>query len=96
MKLVSSKLGMISCQPRNCDSYSLHAPHPSDLTVHQHLHPHLYIHSIPAFVLTLHHLWGEDPAACRASDTLELRDGAGAPRCSVAAPVQSQYLDIPQ
>lgn len=58
--------------------------------------PHLYVHAVPALVLTLHHVWGEGLTSCGASDTLELRDGAGAPRRGVAAPVQSQHLDFPQ
>lgn len=64
--------------------------------VHISLTLPLYIHSIPAFVLTLDHLWDEGMAACRASDTLELRHGAGAPRCGVATLVQRQHLDVPQ
>lgn len=64
--------------------------------VHISLTLPLYIHSIPAFVLTLDHLWDEGMAACGATNTLELRHRAGAPRCGVAILVQSQHLDVPQ
>lgn len=58
--------------------------------------PHLHVHAVPALVLTLHHVWDEGLTPRRASDALEVRDGAGAPRRGVAAPVQSQHLDVPQ
>ncbi|TNN80692.1 hypothetical protein EYF80_009043 [Liparis tanakae] len=48
------------------------------LTVHLNatestLLPHLYVHSVPAFVLTLDHFWDEGLASRGASNTLELR-----------------------
>jgi len=66
------------------------------LAAHQTLLPHLYVHSVPAFVPTLDHFWDEGLASRGASNTLELRHWDGAPRCGVSILVQSQCLDVTQ
>lgn len=56
----------------------------------------LHVHTVPAFVLTLHHLWDKCVAACGATNALKLRDGLGTPGSGELTFVKGQHLDIPQ